>query len=105
MARIAEIMQKFSVCCPKATCGWPALYTGKSGAVSLGRSDCFTISLRLCRHLLLQGPDEMETLILTSLCVGAAAGVRLRVFVLFPLIFLCAGVVTAWGLAQNQTVW
>ncbi len=47
----------------------------------------------------------METLILASLCVGAAAGVRLRVFVLFPLIFLCLIVVIAWGLAQNQTVW
>ena len=47
----------------------------------------------------------METLILASLCVGAAAGVRLRAFVLFPLIFLCLVVVTAWGLAQNQTVW
>src|SRR6476660_6945392 len=47
----------------------------------------------------------METLILANLCVGAAAGVRLRVFVLFPLIFLCLVVVTAWGVAQNQTVW
>jgi hypothetical protein len=47
----------------------------------------------------------METLILASLCVGAAAGVRLRAFVLFPLIFLCLIVVTAWGLAQDQTVW
>ena len=47
----------------------------------------------------------METLTLASLCVGAAAGVRLRVLVLFPLIFLCLIVVTAWGLAQNQTVW
>jgi hypothetical protein len=47
----------------------------------------------------------METLILASLCVGAAAGVRFRVFVLFPLIFLGLVVVTAWGLAQNQTVW
>ena len=47
----------------------------------------------------------METLILASLGVGAAAGVRLRVFVLFPLIFLCLFGVTAWGLAQNQTVW
>jgi len=47
----------------------------------------------------------METLILVSLCVGAAAGVRLRVFVLFPLIFLGLVVVTAWGLVQNQTVW
>jgi hypothetical protein len=47
----------------------------------------------------------METLIFASLCVGAAAGLRLRVFVLFPLIFLCLVVVTAWGLAQNQTVW
>ena len=47
----------------------------------------------------------METLILASLCVGAAGGMRLRVFVLFPLIILCFIVVTAWGLAQNQTVW
>jgi hypothetical protein len=47
----------------------------------------------------------METLILASLCVGAAAGLRLRVFVLFPLIFLCLAVVTAWGLSQNQTFW
>jgi hypothetical protein len=47
----------------------------------------------------------METLILASLCVGAAAGVRLRVFALFPLIFLCLVVVTASWLAQNQTVW
>jgi hypothetical protein len=47
----------------------------------------------------------MKTLILASLCIGAAAGVRLRVFVLFPLIFLCFIVVTAWGLVQNQTVW
>ena len=43
----------------------------------------------------------METLILVSLCVGAAAGVRFRVFVLFPLIFLCLIVVTAWGLAPK----
>jgi hypothetical protein len=47
----------------------------------------------------------METLILSSLCVGAAAGMRLRVFVLFPLIFFCFIGVTAWGLAHNQTVW
>ena len=47
----------------------------------------------------------METLILASLGIGAAAGVRLRAFVLFPLVFLCLIVVTAWGLAQNQTVW
>ena len=47
----------------------------------------------------------METLILASLCAGAAAGLRLRVFALFPLIFLCFIVVTAWGLAHNQTVW
>jgi len=47
----------------------------------------------------------METLILASLCVGAAGGMRLRAFVLFPLIILCLIVVTAWGLAQNQTVW
>ena len=47
----------------------------------------------------------LETLILASLCVGAAAGVRLPMFVSFPLIFLCLIVVTAWALAQNQTVW
>jgi hypothetical protein len=48
----------------------------------------------------------MEALILASLCIGAAAGVvRLRVFVVFPLIFLCLIVVTVGGLAQNQTGW
>ena len=47
----------------------------------------------------------METLILASLCIGAAAGARRRAFVLFPLVFLCFVVVTAWGLAQNQTGW
>ena len=47
----------------------------------------------------------METLILASLCVGAAAGVRLRVFVLFPLIILCSIVVTTWGLAESRTCW
>src|SRR6516165_6672442 len=47
----------------------------------------------------------METLVFASLCVGAAAGVRLRVFVLFPLIFLGLVGLTAWGLAQNQTIW
>jgi hypothetical protein len=47
----------------------------------------------------------METLILASLCVGAAAGVRLRVFVMFPLILLCLIVFTACGLAQNETGW
>jgi len=47
----------------------------------------------------------METIVLASLCVGATAGVWLRVFVLFPLIFLCFIVLTTWGLAQNQTVW
>jgi hypothetical protein len=46
-----------------------------------------------------------ETLVLVSLCVGAAAGVRLRAFVMFPLILLCFVVVTAWGFAQNQTGW
>jgi hypothetical protein len=47
----------------------------------------------------------MQTFVLASLCVGAAAGVWLRAFALFPLIFLCFVVVTAWGLAQNQTGW
>ena len=47
----------------------------------------------------------METLILASLCGGAAGGMRLRVFVLFPMIILCLIVVTAWGLVQNQTGW
>ena len=44
----------------------------------------------------------METLILASLCVGAAGGMRLRVFVLFPMIILCLIVVTAWGLARES---
>jgi hypothetical protein len=57
--------------------------------------DFFT---RCAVNLLPVGPDD-------NVCVGAAAGVRLRVFVLFPLIFLCLIVVTAWGLAQNQTGW
>ena len=47
----------------------------------------------------------MATLVLASFCIGAAAGLRLRVFVLFPLIFLCLVVVTTWGLAQNQSCW
>jgi hypothetical protein len=47
----------------------------------------------------------MATLVLASLCIGAAAGLRLRVFVLFPLIFLCLVVITTWGLAQNQSCW
>ena len=47
----------------------------------------------------------METLILATLCVGAAGGMRLRVFVLFPLIILCLIIVTAWGLAESQTGW
>lgn len=47
----------------------------------------------------------MKTLVLVSLCVGAAAGMRFRVFVLFPLIILSFIVVTAWGLAQSQTGW
>jgi hypothetical protein len=47
----------------------------------------------------------METLILASLCIGAAAGLRLRVFVLFPLIFFCLVAVTTLGLAQNQSCW
>ena len=47
----------------------------------------------------------METLIFASLCVGAAAGVRLRVFVLFPLIIFSSIVVTALGLAQSETGW
>ena len=47
----------------------------------------------------------METLVFASLCVGAAAGVRLRVFVLLPLIILSFVVVTAAGLAQGQTGW
>jgi hypothetical protein len=47
----------------------------------------------------------MATIILASLCVGIAAGVCLRVFVLFPLIFLGLIAVTAWGLAQHQSAW
>ena len=47
----------------------------------------------------------MGTLALTSLCIGAAIGLRFRVFVLFPLILVSFVVVTAWGLAQGQTGW
>jgi hypothetical protein len=80
------------------------LCAGKRSAVCL-RSGRFTIFLRDVPSICCRQVMTMETLILTSLCVGAAAGVRLRVSVLFPLIFLCSIVVTAWGLAQNQTVW
>jgi hypothetical protein len=47
----------------------------------------------------------MATLVLANLCIGAAAGLRFRVFVLFPLTFLCLVVVTTWGLAHNQSSW
>jgi hypothetical protein len=47
----------------------------------------------------------METIIFASLCVGAAAGLRLRVFVLFPLIFLGLIATTVWGLAHDCSGW
>jgi hypothetical protein len=47
----------------------------------------------------------MGTLALTSLCLGAAVGLRFRVFALFPLIWLTFVVVTTWGLTQGQTGW
>ena len=47
----------------------------------------------------------MGTLALASLCIGAALGLRLKVFALFPVILLGFIVVTAWGLAHGQTGW
>jgi hypothetical protein len=104
MDRITEIVQKFPICCLKDTAGSPSLRHGKGARLAFGAA-----SLRYFKrgvvNLLPIGPMTMETLILASLCGGAAAGMRLRVFVLFPMIILCLIVVTAWGLAQNQTVW
>ena len=78
------------------------LGTGKGARLAFGVA-CLRYFRRGIVNLLPIGPMTMETLILASLCVGAAGGMRLRVFVLFPLIILCLIVVTAWGLAQNQT--
>jgi hypothetical protein len=47
----------------------------------------------------------MGTLALTSLLIGAAVGLRFRVFALFPVILLSFIVVTAWGLSHGQTGW
>ena len=104
MDRITAIVQKFPTCCLKDTAGSPSLRHEKGARLAFGAA-----SLRYFKrgvvNLLPIGPMTMETLILASLCVGAAGGMRLRVFVLFPMIILCLIVVTAWGLAQNQTVW
>jgi hypothetical protein len=104
MERIAEIMKKFPACCLKDTCGSSPLCTEKCSAISFARRlyDILGEVSSICRRSDLM---TMETLILASLCVGAIAGVRLRVFVLFPLIILCLIMVTAWGLAQNETGW
>ena len=47
----------------------------------------------------------MGSLALTSLVIGAAIGLRLPVFALIPVILLSFVVVTALGLAENETGW
>jgi cellulose synthase/poly-beta-1,6-N-acetylglucosamine synthase-like glycosyltransferase len=47
----------------------------------------------------------MGTLALISLCIGAALGLRFKVFALFPVIFLGFIVITAWGLSLGQAGW
>jgi len=47
----------------------------------------------------------MGSLALTSLLIGAAVGLRLPVFALIPVILLSFVVVTALGLAENETGW
>jgi hypothetical protein len=47
----------------------------------------------------------MGTLALTSLCIGAALGLRFRVFALFPVILLGFIVITVWGLCLGQAGW
>jgi hypothetical protein len=90
---------------PKTLLVCPLVH-GKNVARFVLGSGCFTISLPdVPSSVDRQDLMTTEALILASLCAGIAAGVRLRVFVLFPLIFLCLIVVTAWGVAQNQTVW
>ena len=97
MERIAELMQKFPACCPEDTFG---LCTRKRTKCGLLTGWLVYVFYEMCRQSV-AGEDLMtvETLILASLCIGAAAGVRLRAFALFPLILLCFVVVTAWGLA------
>jgi hypothetical protein len=42
---------------------------------------------------------------LMTLCIGAALGLRFRIFVLLPAILLGLFVYTACGLAQGTTIW
>jgi hypothetical protein len=44
------------------------------------------------------------TIAISSVCLGAALGLRFRVFALFPVIILEMLVVTTFGLAQNHSV-
>jgi hypothetical protein len=46
----------------------------------------------------------METVALTTLCIGSALGLRVRVFVLLPAILVGVIVITAWALAQGATI-
>src|ERR1700737_1006642 len=102
MERITEIMQKFHACCLKDTFGLPSSRRKNAVRFAYGVTD-LRFFYEMCRQAV--AGMTMETLILASLCIGAADGARVRVFVFFPLIFLCLIVVTDWGLAQNQTVW
>ena len=45
----------------------------------------------------------METVALTTLCIGSALGLRFRVFVLLPAILVGVIVITAW-VAQGATI-
>ena len=47
----------------------------------------------------------MEMIALMMLCIGAALGLRFRIFVLLPAILLGLFVCTAFGLAQGTTIW
>jgi hypothetical protein len=46
----------------------------------------------------------METVALATLCIGSALGLRFRVFVLLPAIFVGVTVITTWALAQGATI-
>ena len=46
----------------------------------------------------------METVALTTLCIGSALGLRFRVFVLLPAVLVGVIVITAWVLAQGATI-
>ena len=47
----------------------------------------------------------MEMVALTMLGIGAALGLRFRIFVLLPVILLGLFVCTGIGLAQGTTIW